>query len=69
MSAEEHTVGEAWLHAEHAHNRIKRHDDMFDRLMNRPSRWEAATTSFLTMALGSTLTVIIILIMFGLEKH
>lgn len=69
MSDTVHSPEALWLYADSAHKRIDRHDDILDIIQNRPSRIDAAVVSFLTMALGSALTVIIILIMFGLEKH
>ena len=69
MSAVEHTTGEAWQHAETAHKRITRHDDILDLMRNRPPVWAAAVVSLLTLLLGGAVSIIGMLIMFGVENH
>ena len=68
MSAVEHTPQEAYQHAEYAHKRITRHDDILDLMRNRPPVWAAATVSLLALLLGGAVSIIGMLVMFSVEK-
>lgn len=69
MGIVEHSPQEAWQHAESAHKRISRHDDILDLMRNRPPVWAAAVLSLLSLLLGGTMSIIGMLIMFTVEKH